>query len=271
MVSKVVLITGCSSGVGQDLAVYLTKKGYTVAATARNVAALASSPAALKLALDVTDQTSVDAAVRETIERLGGIDILINNAGFSVRGAMEEVDEVKARAVFDVNVWGLLRVTRAVLPHMRERKSGRVVHIGSVVGKFVWPLNGAYAASKHAVEAMTDAMRLELYPFRIKVVLIEPGTIDSAFLQTSENLSAAIFSRAVSPYAPLYRRFQELAALSGNRGAKPRRISKVVLRAIRARHPRARYLAAASVTYRFAMAAGDGLRDRLLRRVFQIR
>jgi NAD(P)-dependent dehydrogenase (short-subunit alcohol dehydrogenase family) len=153
---------------------------------------------------------------------------------------------------------------------MRSRQSGKIVHVGSVVGKFAWPLNGAYAASKHAVEAMTDAMRLELRPFGIQVVLIEPGTIDSGFLQTSETLSAATFAREESPYASLYKRVRALTAQSRFRGAKPKQISKVILRGLRAKRPRRRYLAAVSLLYRVALQTGDGFRDWLLGRIFQI-
>lgn len=270
MESRVVLVTGCSTGLGRDLVGRLAKVGHKVVATARRVETLEGLEAALKLQLDVTDQTSVDEAVGTAIARLGGIDVLINNAGFSVRGAIEEVDETKARAVFDTNVWGLLRVSRAVLPHMRERHAGRIIHVGSVVGRMTWPINGIYAASKHAVEAIADSMRMEVRRFGIDVTLIEPGTIASEFFRRSEALSEGLYADPASPYAGLYRRFRELAQKPSNRGVPPCVVSRTILAAIAARRPKARYLTAASPLFRALIAAPTRLSDEIAARVFSI-
>lgn len=266
----VVLITGCSTGVGRDLAGRLAGSGYTVVATARKPEAIADLPVALRLALDVTDQRSVDEAVAAVIARFGRIDVLVNNAGYSIRSAVEELDEASAKAMFDANVWGLVRMTKAVLPLMRERKAGRIVHVGSVVGKFTWPINGAYSASKHAVEALSDAMRLELKSFGIPVVLVEPGTIDSAFMRSSEEKSADRYSDKNSPYAGLYDRFRTMMADPARRGAPVEAVNRVIIEAIEAKKPKARYLAAVSPLYRAILRMNDKARDRLIAKAFGI-
>ena len=270
MKDTVVIITGCSTGVGRDLAGRLAGRGYTVVATARKPEAIADLPVTMKLALDVTNQRSVDDAMQAVIARFGRVDVLVNNAGFSVRSAVEELDETLAKGMFDVNVWGLVRMTKAVLPLMRERRAGRIVHVGSVVGKFTWPVNGAYSASKHAVEALSDAMRLELKGFGIPVVLVEPGTLDTAFMKSSEEKSADRFVDANSPYANLYARFQGMAADPARRGAPAEAVSRVIIEAIEAKKPKARYLAAVSPLYRAILAMSDKARDRLISKAFGI-
>jgi NADP-dependent 3-hydroxy acid dehydrogenase YdfG len=148
---KIVLITGCSTGIGRDLAQTLTQAGYTVVATARQVEALQGVDAALKLTLDVTRPDSIHEAVEQTIQRFGRIDVLVNNAGYAVRGAVEEVPVEQAQQMFDVNVFGVMRVVQAVVPHMRQQNSGRIINISSVVGKLVTPANGTYSAAKFAL------------------------------------------------------------------------------------------------------------------------
>ena len=270
MKDTIVLITGCSTGVGRDLAGRLAGRGYTVIATARKPETIADLPVAMRLALDVTNQNSVDDTLAAVIARFGRIDVLVNNAGHSIRSAVEELDETLAKEMFDVNVWGLVRMTKAVLPGMRERRSGRIVHEGSVVGKFTWPVNGAYSASKHAVEALSDAMRLELKSFNIPVVLVEPGTIDTAFMRSSEGKSADRFSDKDSPYSRLYTRFQGMAANPARRGAPAEAVSRVIIKAIEAKKPKARYLAAVSPLYRAILAMNDKARDRLISKAFGI-
>jgi len=270
MKDTVVLISGCSTGVGRDLAQTLSERGYAVVATARKLDSLAGLPAAMTLALDVTDQKSVDDAVAAVLARFGRIDVLVNNAGYSVRSAVEEMNETLAREMFDVNVWGLLRMTKAVIPHMRERKAGRIVHVGSVVGKFTWPVNGGYSASKHAVEALSDAMRLELKSFGISVALVEPGTIDTKFMKSSEEKSADRYADKDSPYARLYERFRGMAADPARRGAPAEEVSKVIIEAIEAKKPKARYLAVVSPLYRAILGMNDKARDKLISKAFGI-
>jgi NAD(P)-dependent dehydrogenase (short-subunit alcohol dehydrogenase family) len=175
--SKVVLITGCSTGIGRDLAQRLAQAGYTVVATARDVNTFADLSVALKLPLDVTRPKSIREVVERVMLCFGRIDVLVNNAGYAVRGAVEEVPVEQAQQMFDANVFGVMRMVQAVIPHMRQQKSGRIVNISSVVGKLVTPANGTYSASKFALEGLSNALRMELAPFGIQVVLIEPGSI----------------------------------------------------------------------------------------------
>jgi NADP-dependent 3-hydroxy acid dehydrogenase YdfG len=161
--SQVVLITGCSTGIGRDLVQRLTQSGYEVVATARNVETLGDLPAALKLPLDVTQADSISQAVACALERFGRIDVLVNNAGYALRGAIEGVAVEQAQKMFDVNVFGVMRMIQAVAPHMRQRGTGRIINISSIAGRLSTPVNGAYSATKFAVEALSDAMRLEAH------------------------------------------------------------------------------------------------------------
>lgn len=197
--SQVVLITGCSTGIGRDLVQRLTQSGYTVVATARNVATLDDVPAALKLPLDVTQPDSVNQAVELTCQRLGRIDVLVNNAGYAIPGAVEEISDEQARQIFDVNVYGVMRLIRTVVPLMRQQKSGRIINISSIGGKMALPTNGAYSATKFALEALSDALRLELAPFGIRVVLVEPGPIKTHFDATAQMQAQAISLTATPP------------------------------------------------------------------------
>ena len=144
--SRVVLITGCSTGIGHDLAQRLARSGYIVVATARREETLRDLQAALKLPLDVTQPQSVSRAVECTLERYGRIDVLINNAGYALPGALEEISDEQVQRLFDVNVFGSLRMIRAVSPHMRRQRAGRIINLSSISGKLVVPANGAYSA-----------------------------------------------------------------------------------------------------------------------------
>ncbi|HEX5939738.1 MAG TPA: SDR family oxidoreductase [Dehalococcoidia bacterium] len=191
-----VLITGTSSGFGKMAALQFARKGDNVFASMRNTAMGAEleqiarkENVALKVVqLDVLSDDSVAGAVKQVLGDAGSIDVLVNNAGFEIRGAVEEISDEEARAQFDTNVFGLLRVTRAVLPHMRSRGSGRIINVSSVAGIVGVPFGGIYAASKHAVEALTETMYWELHPFGISVCLIEPGAFPTEF---SANIQVA--------------------------------------------------------------------------------
>lgn len=270
MKTQTILITGCSTGIGRCLARELGLAGHRVIATARNPQTLRDLPAALRLALDVTNQASIDAALNEATRQLGPLDVLVNNAGFAMRAAVEEIDEDLAKQMFDVNLWGVLRMSKAVLPGMRERRAGRIIHVGSVVGHFTFPVNGAYAASKHALVALTDAMRLELRPYGIAVSLVEPGRIDTNFMATSSPLGAAGKPGADSPYRGLYDEFHRISTETGRQGAGPDRVAAIIRKAVEARRPRVRYLAAVSPLYRVMLAIPPGWRDVLAGRALRI-
>lgn len=244
-----VLITGSSSGIGAALARRFAERGWRVFATMRNPdgpggAALRDEAAArgwslTTPALDVTSDASVAAAVAKLLEETGGrLDVLVNNAGYYALGALEETTPDELRAQLETNVVGVLRVTRAVLPAMRARREGSIVTLGSISGLVAVPMVGAYHASKWALEGMIETLRLELLPFGIRVVLIEPGPYASEL--HAKELLAAGAQRDDSPYAPLlaaYRRQSEKmrrAALPG--------LVDVIERAATARRPRLRWL-----------------------------
>jgi len=218
--SLVFLVTGSSSGIGRAIAREAAAVGHRVFASARNPEDLAelSRPGVLEpIALDVTDAPSVTRALDTVRDRAGRLDVLVNNAGWGQMGAVEDVSIERWRALFEVNVFGLLRVTQAALPLMRSGGGGSIVNIGSIAGRISYPFGGAYCASKFAVEAISDALRLEVERFGIRVVLIEPGPIESRFAQRAEaevqSLAAdarntarsAPFSRGAPPCAFCFR------------------------------------------------------------------
>ena len=268
--SRVVLITGCSTGIGRDLAQRLARSGYTVVATARRAETMSGLQAALKLPLDVTQPESVNRAVERTLQRFGRIDVLVNNAGYALPGALEEISDEQMKKLFDVNVFGVVRMIRAVVPHMRRQRAGRIINISSIGGKLVVPANGAYSAAKFAVEALSDALRFELAPFGIQVVLIEPGSIKSHFADTAQAHAQEIFSNPHSPYRALYQRSQQVTANMRRHEPGPEAVSRVIQRAIEARRPKARYLVAVSFSGRLVLHLGGSVWDFVLRRMFKI-
>ncbi len=182
-VSKAVLITGCSSGIGRASAQRLASAGWTVYATARRPASIADLAAAgcSTLALDVTDEDSMRAAVDAVESEHGAVGVLVNNAGFSQSGAIETVPMDAVRRQFETNLFGLVRLTQLVLPRMRAQRWGKIVNVGSMGGRLTFPGAGHYHATKHALEAISDALRFELNGFGIDVVLLEPGLITTEF------------------------------------------------------------------------------------------
>jgi NAD(P)-dependent dehydrogenase (short-subunit alcohol dehydrogenase family) len=186
-VSRTVIVTGCSSGIGRATAKRLAQAGWTVYATARRIASIKDVEAdgCRTLALDVTDEASMQAAVRAVEEAEGSVDALVNNAGIQEIGAIETVPIDRVRALFETNVFGPARLIQLVLPGMRSRGTGRIVTIGSMNGRFTWPGTGYYCATKHALEAISDALRYEVRPFGIDVVLIEPGFVKTPLGKTA--------------------------------------------------------------------------------------
>ena len=268
MKNNVILITGCSTGIGRELAERLTADGHTVIATARKPDTVSILGVAAVLALDVTDAASIAAAVSETITRFGRIDMLINNAGYATRGAVEDVPIAQVSAMFDVNVFGVMRMITAVAPHMRAQKSGRIVTIGSIGGKVSIPVNGTYSATKFAVEALCDAARLELAPFGIKMILIEPGNIRSAFLERSLSLGNDTLHNPSSPYRPLYDRYAETSSRLRMHQGEPEAVYRAVKRVIESNRPKARYLVAVPMATTIARYVPDGIRDRIFTKLF---
>ena len=265
--SSVVLITGCSTGIGRATASHLASRGYTVIATARRVEDLADLAAAgcRTLPLDVTDEASMRAAVDAVEAAHGRIDVLVNNAGYSQSGAVESVPLARTRAQFETNVFGPLRLTQLVLPGMRRRRAGRIVNVSSMGGRLVFPGGGVYHASKYAVEALSDALRYELRPFGIAVVLIEPGLIRTNFAATvgaklstltaDADADGAQTGDATAVYADFNDVVARGTAAAYERGpmarmaGEPIDVARVIARAIEASWPRARYTVAASATF----------------------
>jgi NAD(P)-dependent dehydrogenase (short-subunit alcohol dehydrogenase family) len=184
---QVVLVTGCSTGIGRALVRELKASGHRPFATARNLDSIASlaAEAIETLRVDVTDPESIDAAVAGVIERAGRIDVLVNNAGINTFGPTLEAPLVEVRRVFETNVVGLLAVTQAVFPRMADRRRGRIVNVGSVVGLLPTPFAGSYCASKSAVHMLSDVLRLEVKPFGIDVVLVQPGGVKSNIAESA--------------------------------------------------------------------------------------
>jgi NAD(P)-dependent dehydrogenase (short-subunit alcohol dehydrogenase family) len=245
-----ILITGATSGIGRHAALHLARQGHRVIATGRNAAALehlkseANGTALETLMLDVTDATSVAAARASVDQRTGGrgLDVLVNNAGYGVLGPTEMISEADMRAQYETNVFGLMAVTRAFLPQMRERGEGRIINVSSLGGRFTLPLFGVYNSTKYAVESLSDAMRVELRPFGVQVSLIEPGVIDTGFTDRSMH-EASKYRQADSPYAPVLDRADEMRKVSDRTAVGPACISRAIERAATARRPRARYVA----------------------------
>jgi NAD(P)-dependent dehydrogenase (short-subunit alcohol dehydrogenase family) len=191
-------VTGASRGLGLEIVKAALSRGDQVVATARDPRALAPSDNLLVLPLDVTSNEQATAAVSAAVERFGGIDVLVNNAGRGLVGAVEETSDAEARAVFDINVFGLLTVVRAVAPVMRAAGRGRIVNVSSTGGMVAWAGWGVYSATKFAVEGLTEALRLELAPLGIQVTSVQPGPLRTDFLAST---SLARAERIIDDYA----------------------------------------------------------------------
>ncbi len=203
MAPGVVLITGCSTGFGLLTALRFQREGWTTVSTMRTPAK-ADERLAEVVALDVTSDESVRAAVDGVLARHGRIDVVVNNAGLGMRGAMEDVSVDEAKAVFETNVWGVHRMLHAVLPAMRAQGSGVIVNVSSLAGLVARPFGGAYSASKHALEAISESLHHEVRPFGIRVAVVEPGQFETELLA---NATVAAGFGADSPYRASSERF----------------------------------------------------------------
>ncbi len=233
------LVTGVSSAIGAACAAGLARRGYRVFGTARRPTSdhLSIDGARIEmLALDVTDAASVDAAVAAVIARAGRIDVLVNNAGITVVGAAEEVSDAEARAVVETNFLGVHRMTRAVLPHMRERRSGRIITVGSVAGFLPKPFESFYSATKHAIEGYMESVHHEVRDLGIRVSIVEPGYVHTGFSD-----HAAGSERRIAAYgeqrAIIEQRLRDAVAA----GMAPAGVAAAVVKAATSRFPRLRY------------------------------
>jgi NADP-dependent 3-hydroxy acid dehydrogenase YdfG len=251
-VSKAVLITGCSTGIGRATAERLARAGLPVYATARRPESIEDlrQSGCKTLALDVTDEQSMQAAVEEVEQAEGAVGALVNNAGYSQSGAIESVSLDDVRKQFETNVFGLLRMCQLVLPGMRRQHHGRIVNLSSMGGRLVFPGGGAYHGTKFAVEAISDAMRFEVRGFGVRVVLIEPGLIKTEFGTTAAS-SIESGADGDGPYAKFNRAVSKTTAEAyegsmSRLAAGPDAVAAAIEKAITARNPRPRYKVAAS-------------------------
>lgn len=248
MRSQVVLITGCSSGFGWLTAQLLAERGHMVYAGVRDLEAdlvkelkqLGGAQIEL-VVLDVTKQKEVDAAVQTVLRKSGRLDVLINNAGFGFLGPVEDFTVEEAKEQFEVNVFGVLRMIKAVMPQLRQQRSGTIINLSSVLGKVPFPLYGVYSATKHAVEALTEALYFEAKPFGVQVALVEPGTFMTSFTKNKKVTAQT----ADSVYAPLLEAFRSTIQ-RGKEHAKhgalaplfdPLRVARLLVRLVESERP----------------------------------
>ena len=241
--NKVILITGASSGIGYDAAETLARQGHRVYAAARRLERMEplKSLGVQVIRMDVTDEESMQEGVRTVIQSEGRIDVLVNNAGYGFFGAIETVPMEDARRQLEVNVFGLARLTQLVLPHMRKQGSGRIINTSSIAGKMVFYMGGWYNVTKYSVEAFSDALRMEMKPFGIDVVMIEPGAIKTdwgiiAAKHLKESSAGSAYETVGTQWADNMDWFYKTNLLSS-----PHVITKAISRAVNSRHPKARY------------------------------
>jgi len=246
----VVLITGCSSGFGKLAALEFARRGDNVFASMRNTVKAGELQEAAKaeklevnvVELDVTKTESANRAVEDVLARAGRIDTLVNNAGIGTHGPVEDYDDDEVEANFDTNLLCVIRVTHAALPAMRQQGSGHIINVSSLAGRVSSPFGGVYSASKHALEALSDALYYELHPFGVRVSIVEPGGFETEF---SRNHGAARRFNEGSPYVQLERRFADASSrLPGAGGpADPQIVANIIADAAHAAEPKRRYLA----------------------------
>ncbi|WP_030438362.1 oxidoreductase [Actinoplanes subtropicus] len=232
----VALVTGASSGIGDAAAVALTDAGFQVIGTSRDTSRITARPGVTYLDLDVTSDASVDTVVQHVIDRFGHIDVLVNNAGLGADGAAEEISVGQTQRVFDVNVFGLMRMTKAVLPHMRARGRGRIVNISSVAGFVANPFMAVYVSSKHAVEGYSESLDHEVREHGVRVLLVEPSAVNTPF---DTNMVPA--DNPLPVYAQRRRTFHDVMQQEMRGGDDPTVIAKVIVTAATAQKPKLRH------------------------------
>ncbi len=244
---KVAIVTGSSSGIGYETALLLARNGFRTYATMRNLEkakAISDISKSEKLALhtiklDVTDEKSVNEAIKTIKSDAGRIDVLVNNAGYGLTGSLEDLSMSEIKAQYETNVFGLIRVTQAVLPIMREQKSGIIVNISSIGGKMAIPLQSPYHGTKFAVEGLSESIAYELEPFGIKIVIIEPGAIKTNF-----DTGMVVAQKNQNPSSPYYKSMQKLQSSINSvfkNGTPPAKVAEVILNAITTPNPNLRY------------------------------
>ena len=259
------LVTGASAGIGKATVERLLAEGYAVYAASRRVDRMRDLEelGAVALEMDVTREQDVVAGVERIDAEHGGVDVLVNNAGFGLYGAVEDIPLDDARYQFEVNLFGAARLTQLVLPRMRERGAGKIVNISSVGGKIYTPLGSWYYSTKHALEGWSDALRWELKHFGIDVIIVEPGLIRTEFGDVMRG--PMVKYSGGSAYGGIVRRLTDRTP-SHDRGSPPSVIADTVLRAVRARRPRTRYVSGqyARLALMLRGLTSDRMYDRLM-------
>ena len=236
-----VLITGSSSGIGKETATLFQRKGWNVAASMRRPAQAIDLDRLDHLSipkLDVTQEKTIEKSIRETIDEFGGIDVVVNNAGYALTGPLEAVTDEQIRKQFETNVFGLVNVMRAMLPHFRERGGGTIVNVASMGGRVAFPLYSLYHGTKWSVEGISESIRHELMPLGIQVKIVEPGPIKTDFYGRS--LVAADLE-GFEDYAPFVERVTANADKAAQKGASPQQVAAVIFKAATDRSGRLRY------------------------------
>lgn len=266
MMKKVILITGASSGMGKVFAQQLQKEGHIVYGAARRVDLLTdlNKEGIKTIPLDVTNDESMQQCVQQIIKAEGRIDVLVNNAGYGSYGTIEDVSMEEAKRQFEVNVFGLARMTQLVLPHMRKQKSGKIINISSIGGKIATPFGAWYHASKFAVEGMSDSLRTEVKPFGIDVVVIEPGGVKSEWADVAyQNLTK---TTEHTEYREMADKFKQVFTKTIAKNAEPEVIARLVSKAINSSNPKTRYSGGymAKTVLFFRKWLSDKMMDRVL-------
>jgi short-subunit dehydrogenase len=264
---KVVLITGASSGNGQAMARLLSQKGYQVFGTSRNPSSADKIPTVEMLALDVRDNESVMACMQAVSDRAGHLDVLVNNAGYELAGALEELSLDEAKAQFETNFFGVVRTVKIVLPQMRLQKRGQIINISSLAGLVSIPFMGIYSASKFALEGYTEALRLEVKPLGIHVSQIEVGFLKTPMMDNRQEAAEPI-----SEYDPWRQRAFNAFREYEEKGPGPELVAETVLKIIASKAPRLRYMIGqqAKLTSRLRRFLPEGLFERGVRSIFHL-
>jgi NAD(P)-dependent dehydrogenase (short-subunit alcohol dehydrogenase family) len=266
MSDKVALVTGASSGIGKATALQLAAHGYHVFAAARRLEQLESIRVVNlePLYLDIASEASIKTALEKVLAHSGRLDVLVNNAGFAVYRSLEDTSIEEARQQFEVNLFGLMQLTQQVLPIMRRQAAGSIVNVSSVTGKFGAPMAGWYSATKHALEALSDTLRMELKPFGIKVILVQPGAISTEFVEQA--FQKAEQAPKSETYGSLLNAHRNLLQSAYRYAADPYVVARAIQQAVSAKQPKARYPVPGHA--RLILLAKTLISDRLFDRLF---
>ena len=259
--AKSILITGASSGIGRDTALYFAARGWNVAATMRDprkADPVLEHPQISLFALDVTNADSIAQAITETLNRYKKIDVLLNNAGYGLFGPIEATGGQQIQQQFATNLFGLIGVTQQIVPVMRGAGEGLIINVSSIIGRMALPYASSYIATKFAVEGLSESIRYELEPFNIRVKIVEPGSINTEFGKGSKQTAVS------DPYRASMAKFLAVFTKSNSAGAKPEEVAKVIYRAANDPSNRLRYLAKPGPFYRMNRVLPDAVWRRLL-------